>query len=72
LVFKKTTNNSKEKTLIYIKAIPVKEVCLNCHGNNVSKEVLRQIKEYYPDDKAIGYQLGEIRGAFSVRHSINN
>ena len=71
LVFKKITTGYKEKTLIYIKAIPVKEVCLNCHGNNVSNEVLRQIKINYPNDNAIDYELGEIRGAFSVRHTFN-
>ncbi|OUU63714.1 MAG: hypothetical protein CBC22_00245 [Alphaproteobacteria bacterium TMED62] len=71
LVFKKTTTNYKEKTYIFIKAIPVKEVCLNCHGSNVSNKVLRQIKINYPDDKAIDFNIGEIRGAFSVRHIFN-
>ena len=71
LVFKQTITNYKEKTFTYIKAIPVKEVCLNCHGGNVSKKVLKQIKINYPDDKAIGFNLGEIRGAFLVRHIFN-
>ncbi len=71
LVFKQTITNYKEKTFTYIKAIPVKEVCLNCHGDNVSKKVLKQIKINYPNDKAIGFNLGEIRGAFSVRHTFN-
>ena len=71
LVFKQTTTNYKEKTLTYIKAIPTKEVCLNCHGKKINSKVLRQIKIYYPNDKAIGFNLGEIRGAFSVRHTFN-
>ena len=71
LVFKQTTTNYKEKTITYIKAIPTKSVCLNCHGNSIDKKVLREIKKNYPDDKAIGYNLGEIRGAFVVRHSFN-
>lgn len=71
LVFKQTTTNYKEETITYIKAIPTKGVCLNCHGNSIDKKVLRAIKKNYPDDKAIGYNLGEIRGAFVVRHSFN-
>ena len=71
LVFKQTITNYKEKKFTYIKAIPVKEVCLNCHGNNISDKVLRQIKINYPNDKAIGFNLGDIRGAFSVEHTLN-
>ena len=71
LVFKEIITNYNEKTLTYIKAIPVKEVCLNCHGNNISNEVLRQIKIQYPNDNAIGFNLGDIRGAFLVRHTFN-
>ena len=71
LVFKDITTSNKIKTLTYIKAIPVKEVCLNCHGNDVSKKVLTQIKINYPDDNAIGFNLGDIRGAFSVKHTFN-
>ena len=71
LVFKQTITNYKEKTFTYIKAIPVKEVCLNCHGNDVSKKVLKQIKINYPDDNAIGFNLGDIRGAFSVKHTFD-
>ena len=42
----RATKDYKEKTFTYIKAIPVQEVCLNCHGGNVSKKVLKQIKIY--------------------------
>ena len=71
LVFKEITTSYKVKTFTYIKAIPVKEVCLNCHGNDVSKKVLKQIKINYPDDNAIGFNLGDIRGAFSVKHTFD-
>ena len=71
LVFKQTTTNYKEKTLTYIKAIPTKEVCLNCHGKNINSKVLKQININYPNDKAIGFSLGEIRGAFAVRHTFD-
>lgn len=71
LVFKQTNINYKEKTLTVMKAIPTKGVCLNCHGTSIDKKVIRQIKIIYPDDKAIGFNLDEIRGAFVVRHTFN-
>ena len=41
-------------------------VCLKCHGNtkNMNKEVVSLIKEYYPNDKALGYKKGDFRGVF--------
>ena len=37
-------------------------VCLKCHGENVSKELTDMIKESYPQDQAIGFKEGELRG----------
>ena len=54
------------KTFRYMKAIPTAKVCLNCHGAQVKPEVEARIKELYPTDKARGYQLGDIRGAFTL------
>ncbi len=45
-------------------AIPL---CLECHGTQIKPEVRRLIRERYPNDKATGYQLGDLRGAFSVK-----
>ena len=53
-------------------SIPIKEVCLNCHGQNIDKDVQAQISSKYPNDNAIGFKLGDIRGAFSVRHNFNH
>lgn len=50
----------------FMKAIPTGAVCLTCHGTEVKPEVLTKIKELYPNDKAIGYKEGDIRGAFVV------
>jgi hypothetical protein len=44
-------------------------MCLSCHGSvkqNISAETLKVINENYPDDKAIGYGLNELRGLFVV------
>ncbi len=50
----------------FMKAQPVEAICLNCHGQAVLPEVQKTIKRFYPDDVALGYSLGQIRGAFSL------
>lgn len=50
----------------YMKALPVKALCLNCHGTNLSPNISQAIAKHYPNDAATGYTLGEIRGAFSL------
>ncbi len=51
----------------YMQAQPTAPLCLTCHGNEVSQEVLSAIRAKYPNDLAIGYQAGQIRGAISLR-----
>ena len=55
----------------FIKPIPTGEVCLKCHGSNISSDLRSKIKELYPNDEAIGFKVGEIRGAFSVTMPLN-
>lgn len=56
------------KTYKYYKPLVIKkEVCLKCHGDiNTSPELDAFIKEAYPDDKATGYKMGDLRGAILV------
>lgn len=50
----------------FMKAQGTAPLCLTCHGSELSAETKAALKEYYPDDKATGYSLGQIRGAFSL------
>ncbi|WP_407275168.1 DUF3365 domain-containing protein [Halothiobacillus sp. DCM-1] len=59
-----------QPTLRVMKAIPTDEVCLTCHGTQVAPAVLEKIRSLYPKDEAIGYEKGDIRGAFSVSAAI--
>lgn len=55
----------------YMKAIPTAaEPCLACHGANVDPELTAQILDLYPDDAATGFEAGELRGAFTVRRTL--
>jgi hypothetical protein len=54
------------KQFRFMKAIPTGEVCILCHGANIAPEVMIKLKELYPNDKATGFKIGDIRGAFVV------
>ena len=50
----------------YMRAIPVGELCLTCHGRELDPELTGKLKELYPEDQAVGFSTGEIRGAFTI------
>jgi hypothetical protein len=56
----------------YVKALPAQEFCLQCHGtpDRIAPAVREQLKALYPDDKAVGYRAGEIRGAITIRKPV--
>jgi hypothetical protein len=57
------------KYLRYLKPIIVQAECLNCHGGQteIMPDVENLIAQNYPDDKAIGYKTGDLRGAVSIK-----
>jgi len=63
--FEAVENNGK-KSFRFMKAIPTGEVCLKCHGENIAPPIKAKLKELYPNDKATGYKLGDVRGAFTI------
>ena len=50
----------------FMKAQGVEGVCLACHGAELKPATEAALAEQYPLDTARGYQLGQIRGAFSL------
>lgn len=50
----------------YMRGIQTGELCLSCHGTDIKPDVKAELVRYYPDDKATGFKLGELRGAFSL------
>ncbi|MCB1912645.1 MAG: DUF3365 domain-containing protein [Rhodocyclaceae bacterium] len=57
------------KSYRYMKALPTQPLCLECHGSSadISPAVKAKLAELYPDDKAVGYSVGQIRGAMTIR-----
>jgi len=72
LEFAEITTEPQGKFLRYMKAIPMQEVCLKCHGTpeTVAPQVKEQLNAEYPHDKAIGYTAAQIRGAFSIKKAL--
>jgi hypothetical protein len=57
-------------TFRYMKAIPTAEPCLTCHGASLQEPVKAKLAELYPDDKATGFAVGDIRGAFTLTKTL--
>ena len=56
----------------YMKALPVADVCLNCHGpaDKLDAGLKAELGKYYPHDQATGYAKGQIRGALTVKRPL--
>lgn len=53
----------------YMRALPTAELCVACHGapEQLSPAVKARLAALYPDDRATGYRVGDIRGAMTLR-----
>lgn len=50
----------------YVEPILLQALCLTCHGETLAPDVGARINELYPDDRATGYKVGDLRGVFWV------
>jgi len=46
-----------------LRPIAIDAPCLSCHGDAIAPAVSALLAERYPNDRAIGYPLGDLRGA---------
>jgi hypothetical protein len=55
----------------YMRALPTQGLCLSCHGaaEALAPGVAERLKALYPDDRAVGYSLGQIRGAMTLKRA---
>ena len=59
----------EKEVLRYLRPIVTAQTCLGCHGDpaKIDPAVKALLAESYPDDKATGFAVGDVRGAVSVR-----
>ncbi len=55
-----------ERSFRYLRAIPTGSLCLRCHGEKIGSKLKRALRRIYPEDQAVGFRLGELRGAFTI------
>ena len=74
LTHSETIKTASGNTFRMMRAIPTQGLCLSCHGDKqtMSNELVSILEEAYPNDQATDYQVGQIRGAFSVTQNIEN
>ncbi|HSM30311.1 MAG TPA: DUF3365 domain-containing protein [Woeseiaceae bacterium] len=48
----------------YVEPIAVQPLCLTCHGSTLAPDVAAQISDLYPDDRAVNFEVGDLRGVF--------
>lgn len=63
------SNDTDGRWFRYMKAIPTQAMCLQCHGqpSDISERVRILILNEYPQDKAVEYSEGQVRGAISIK-----
>ncbi len=69
--YSEIVENAEGTRFRYMKAIKTGEVCLACHGNDIKPEVVTSLDQLYPQDQARGFELGDIRGAFTVSRKVD-
>jgi hypothetical protein len=58
-VFARTLDGGK---VAYAEPLVVQELCLVCHGEAVAPDVAAVLAAKYPEDRATGYRVGDLRG----------
>lgn len=71
LTYSEVVEHGGQQEFRFMKAIPTDKSCLACHGANISSAVQKKLTTLYPQDKATGYKVGDLHGAFVVVKSLN-
>jgi cytochrome c551/c552 len=69
--YKPITEVENGKVTFYA-PILTNSMCLQCHGTprkTIQPEVFKTITSLYPEDKAIGYDVNEVRGMWSITYN---
>jgi len=58
-----------QESLRYLKPLVTGALCLTCHGDRatMAPAVTEALAEHYPEDRATGFDAGDVRGAITIR-----
>jgi len=70
MAYAKIINAGGKQQFQFMKALPSSGVCLTCHGSELAPSLSAKLVELCPNDKAIGYMLGQVRGAIVIVNDI--
>ena len=61
-------DTGNKKVYRYLKPLYVTKPCLECHGakEGIRPEISEFLEKRYPDDNALGYKEGDLRGGISM------
>lgn len=64
-------NRESGPVLRYTRPILLQPQCAVCHGTDVDEGLLAEIRRLYPEDNATGFEVGDVRGIFSVERALD-
>ena len=65
------TTSADGEPVRYYRPLVIADVCLKCHGDRdaMSDKLRTLVEASYPEDKALGYKLGDLRGLIRVERT---
>ncbi len=60
---------SNDEVVFYAPITIPGELCLRCHGvpgQDIAEEDYILIRQYYPQDRAVGFRMGDVRGLWKI------
>jgi len=70
MAFTEVKQEDGKQHLYFVKALPTAGLCLTCHGTELAPEVKSTLAELYPEDKAVGYSVNQVRGEIVIRKAL--
>lgn len=66
LAYHETVQEDGEEVFRFMRAIPTGGACLACHGSELGGDIQHALERLYPEDQAVGFSEGDVRGAFTI------
>lgn len=73
MVFSEVVEEAGKAYFRFMKPIGTRPMCLSCHGSReqIPPAVQAKLNSDYPNDKAVGYKAGDLRGAVSIKQPMD-